>query len=518
MSREWLKGGIRPKRSRRHSLWRLRLNLIAGAIAIGILALSIQGLWNERQEAWREAEQTSRNLLMTLTRDIGSNVAAIDLVLKGVVEGFSYRGFAKLPPEIQYRILFDRAVSATFTGSILLLDEAGNLIADGGSVLAPRSLNFANDEFFRIHKESPFIGFYVSRPYKSRIRPGELSFAFSRRLSHADGKFNGVVAAEVALDDIHGLLKGLNVGPGGSISLFRNDGTLLMRQPYDESVIGRNLGDTTNVRRFLQEGSGSFEGTAALDQVRRFYTFNRVGEFPLILTVSQSVQDILSAWWRRALVLAVITGVLCSALARLIVLFWRELGRRTKAEAELEQLARSDGLTGLPNRRAFDEFYEREWRQAVRSKSPLSLLFIDVDFFKNYNDHYGHMKGDHVLCAVAATIDRALRRPRDFVARYGGEEFIIVLPETDLAAARALAETIRKAVIDLRIEHELSCFRTATVSIGVAGVGPVQGSSRATLLEAADAALYQAKAAGRNCIRTSEESLPGSLPRPAMRI
>lgn len=512
MSREWLKDITRPKRPGRHSLGQLRLNFIAGAIAIGILALSVHGLWSERQEVWREAEQTSRNLLMTLTRDIGGNVSAIDLALKGVVEGFGYRGFSRLPPEIQHRILFDRAVSASFTGSILLLDEAGNLIADGGSVLAPRNLNFANDEFFRAHKEQSFIGLYVSHPYTSKIRTGKLSLAFSRRLSHPDGKFIGVVAAEVGLDDVQSMLKGLDVGPRGSISLFLSDGTLLMRHPYSEREIGRRFGDSANFRRFLQDGSGSFEGVAAIDQVRRQYTYDRIGEFPLILTVSQSVQDILASWWRRALVLAAIAGVLCSALARLIVLFWRELGRRTKAEMELERLARSDGLTGLPNRRAFDEFYEREWRQAIRSGSPLSLLFVDVDFFKSYNDYYGHMKGDGVLCTVAITIDAALRRPRDFAARYGGEEFIIVLPETDLSAAYALAETIRTGVMNLGIEHQPSFFRTATVSIGAAGAWPVQGSSRDILLEAADSVLYRAKAAGRNCIRVSEKSLVDALP------
>lgn len=228
-----------------------------------------------------------------------------------------------------------------------------------------------------------------------------------------------------------------------------------------------------------------------------------MNHLPLVLTVSLSADDILAPWWRRALVLTLITSVLCATVIRLMFMFRRELGRRTRAESELAQLARSDGLTGLLNRRAFDTLFEQEWRQAIRSGSPLSLLFIDVDHFKAYNDYYGHAKGDDVLRAIAAAIGAAIRRPHDFAARYGGEEFIVVLPETEQSNAQAMAEAIRKAVVGLGLEHERSGFGIASISIGVAMAQPMQGSDATSLLKAADSALYKAKATGRNCVRMS---------------
>jgi len=188
----------------------------------------------------------------------------------------------------------------------------------------------------------------------------------------------------------------------------------------------------------------------------------------------------------------------------LTILFQRELKRRTRAETKLRRIARTDDLTGLPNRRAFRETFEREWRHAIRSGSALSLLYIEADYFKNFNDHYGHGRGDEVLRAVANTLESNIRRPRDVAARYGGEEFAIVLPETDLAGARLIAENVRKSIVVLGIAHEGSPYQVVTVSIGIASVNPSRGSERATLLEAADRALYGAKAAGRNCVHHHE--------------
>ncbi len=502
MSPDWLNTSGSIQRSGvRRIVSGLYLNLIAGLILISILAISIQAMWTDRQSAWQEAEQSSRNILTGLTRDIGNNLALLDLALKGVIEGLRYQKFKELPPEVQHRMLFDRAVSATFPATILLLDEAGDLIADGGSVVAPRPMNFSHRDFFTTHKEHSFIGLYMSRPYRSRLGNLGMSITISRRLSHPDGKFIGVVAAVVSLSEIGDMFQSLHLGRGGSISFLRDDGIMLMRQPYDEGNIGRDLSKTPNVQRFIKEGSGTFEGSAAIDGVRRLFTFGRVDNFPLILTVARSVDDILSAWNRKAIVLALVTGALCAAVLGLTTLFQRELRRRTKAEAELARLARTDALTGLPNRRAFDEVFHREWKQAIRSGSSISLLFVDADFFKNYNDQYGHAKGDDLLCAIAITIDAIIRRPRDFAARYGGEEFTVLLPETDHAGAHMIAENIRRAIMKMGVEHERSHYGVATVSIGVASAQPSLGSLESTLIKVADAGLYNAKASGRNCVR-----------------
>ncbi len=165
----------------------------------------------------------------------------------------------------------------------------------------------------------------------------------------------------------------------------------------------------------------------------------------------------------------------------------------------LEQLAMIDSLTEIPNRRRFAEVYEREWRRCMRSASPLSLVVVDVDYFKIYNDTYGHAAGDVVLKQVAKAIGAALRRPADFVARYGGEEFVVLLPDVDAANARNIAESIRQEVADQKIPYpESATGPWLTVSLGGATRIPKQYDVDAALFDLADHYLYQAKGNGRN--------------------
>ncbi len=173
--------------------------------------------------------------------------------------------------------------------------------------------------------------------------------------------------------------------------------------------------------------------------------------------------------------------------------------RLADSNRELQRLSRRDGLTGIANRRHFDEYLELEWRRAERDGRPLSLLITDVDHFKPFNDVYGHQAGDECLRRIAHTIDAQLSRSIDVTARYGGEEFAIILPETPLAGALNIAERMRGAVMGLRIRHEASpVSEFVTVSIGAASVIPRRGETPERLIGAADQALYDAKQGGRN--------------------
>ncbi len=172
-----------------------------------------------------------------------------------------------------------------------------------------------------------------------------------------------------------------------------------------------------------------------------------------------------------------------------------------EANRELTRLSAVDGLTGIANRRCFDETLQREWRRAARKGSPISLLIADVDHFKEFNDGYGHQVGDECLKTVALVIAGRLRRPTDLAARYGGEEFVVVLPETDLEGALGVAETMRQAVEAEAIAHGFSSVgKHVTISIGVASLVPGRDdeSGFVALLKLADQALYRAKRAGRN--------------------
>jgi len=183
----------------------------------------------------------------------------------------------------------------------------------------------------------------------------------------------------------------------------------------------------------------------------------------------------------------------------------RRVAERTaeleSANAQLDQLARIDSLTELPNRRHFDEKLSDAWADHARGKRPLSLVLVDVDHFKQYNDHYGHVQGDQVLKQVAAALREAVKRPTDFVARYGGEELVALLPNTERAGALQIAERMRGQVEALGIPHAAGEHGVLTVSVGLGSAVPETGEAAYQLLRQADKALYRAKSGGRNQVQ-----------------
>lgn len=190
--------------------------------------------------------------------------------------------------------------------------------------------------------------------------------------------------------------------------------------------------------------------------------------------------------------------------------FMFDISKRKKTEEqlitlqkELEELSFKDGLTGIANRRLFDSIMEIEWGNARRNQQPLSVIMLDIDFFKPYNDHYGHLKGDDTLKQVADTLASAATRSRDFVGRYGGEEFVLVLPETDEKAALKIAERCRSRLVQLQIPHQSSPIGHLTASLGVGTTIPGANSSMSEFLNIVDKQLYSAKHHGRNRVESA---------------
>lgn len=174
----------------------------------------------------------------------------------------------------------------------------------------------------------------------------------------------------------------------------------------------------------------------------------------------------------------------------------------------LEQLSMLDGLTGIPNRRRFDECFDMEWKRAERVGIFLSLIMIDIDFFKPYNDYYGHQQGDECLKQIAHALAGSIKRASDCVARYGGEEFVCILPDTDIHGAMQVGEAMRERIESLHIPHERSTVANhVTISAGASSLIPTREKSRFGLLEAADKNLYLAKAEGRNRIKSLDLSI-----------
>ena len=191
-----------------------------------------------------------------------------------------------------------------------------------------------------------------------------------------------------------------------------------------------------------------------------------------------------------------------------LVGFMFDISERKKTEErlitlqkELEDLSFKDGLTGVANRRMFDSTMEVAWADARRQQHPLSLILLDIDYFKQYNDHYGHIQGDDCLKRVGKILGSVATRPRDFIARFGGEEFVLILPETDAASARAVAERCRSLILKEQIPHEKSQVSPfLTVSLGMGTIIPAHEDEPTGFIEGVDRLLYQAKQNGRNRI------------------
>jgi diguanylate cyclase (GGDEF)-like protein len=492
--------------------------VISLALAGAILAIAIWVLAQMREDALRRAQDSAMNVSLLVQRDVSRNLELYDLSLRAVIAGLKQPGVMALPPAIRQMVLFDGSASATDLGSIFVLDEAGNAVLDSQSV-PTRHLNAADRDYFVVQRDSPDLGLYVSRPFKSRISNSGLIIALSRRISHPDGSFAGVVVGTMRLTYFQHLFAGMNLGNSGSMALMLTDGTMLMRRPYDPKTIGINLTGTANFTRFTKQDSGDFFGTAAIDGVERWYAFRHIDGFPLLLDVAVSTRDIYAGWRHRAWIIGSLIAALDVAIIALAILFSQQLRRRLEVEEALRVLARTDGLTGLNNRRTFEERAEQEWCLMQRSGRPLSMLLIDVDNFKGFNDLYGHSAGDDALTAVARCIGANVRRPADVAARYGGEEFAVLLPDTNEIGAALLAEQIRAAVQALELRHVASAHHVLTISVGIASTASHSFATYRAFVNAADTALYEAKDAGRNRILcypvAARADSPGRVPQPS---
>ncbi|MGY2049629.1 sensor domain-containing diguanylate cyclase [Methylobacterium sp. JK268] len=466
---------------------------------VGMLVVCTLLLLDLRRDAYDKAEQTSRNLLQVIEKDIDRNFEIFDLTLQGIVENLKTPGIVELRPDLLQRLLFDRAAMARDMGVTFVLDERGDIAVDEGAV-PPRKGNYADRDYFRVHKARADLGLYVGRPLVSRLT-GEPMLPFSRRINKPDGTFGGVAYGSLKLSYFSRLFDQIGLGRDGAINLYLRDGTRVMRHPYREADVGVNIAGAATFERFVSRRSGSFVGTSVRDGIERHYVFTQVGDLPLVLNVALSTREIETAWRAKAVAIGGIVVSLCGLTIILSLLFGRELHRRATAEAELARLSHTDALTGLPNRRWFDQAFARCWGEAVGGGGPLSLLVVDADHFKRFNDRYGHAVGDEVLKGLADCLSGSVHRPHDAVCRLGGEEFVILLPDTDQQGAVRVANTLHEAVARLTIPAAGIGAGSVTVSVGLA-VGPGSGMAEPEdLYRRADAALYEAKAGGRNQTR-----------------
>ena len=471
------------------------LFLLIGAAVAAIIVVFTVVLAGARDDARRTAALAEMNLATALARDMDRSVELLNLSIEAARDSWSDPRVRALDPAMRQMVVFDHSATARYIDAILIVDRNGDVVADSRSA-TPQRDNFREADFFKA-QQARDAGLVIGPPMRMPGKGG-WHIAFSHRITAEDGSFGGVSVGFFNLGDLSETYRRLPLGPGGALLLFNADGTLLMREPVVRDLVGRSFKESAVFDRMAGSDGGSFEGVSRLDTRQRLFAYRRVGSLPLIQGVATTTDAVYAGWRAKAAVLGAVMAVLCSGILALLFGLKRELQQRVAAERALDVLASTDPLTGLANRRKFFEWSEACCAQALRHGNPLSVLMIDADHFKSFNDRYGHAAGDRVLVAIGRAIAGRARPGTDLAARYGGEEFIVLLPGLDRVRAFAVAESIRAAVERLAEPHERAPAGIVTVSIGLASADAGTMPDLRALVEAADAELYRSKRDGRN--------------------
>jgi diguanylate cyclase (GGDEF)-like protein len=457
--------------------WTIALALCLCAALVGIEAWQ---MWHVRDASLRSAKIVTASLAESVAQQVDTTFKTADTVVATLAQRAEVDGANPASLQRMYGVMTSLAAALPAIHEMGLTDKDGNAIVKS-LVPHPVGLNYSERDYFRYLSTHNTRDVFIGRPVRSKV-DGSLNITVSRRLNAHDGSFAGVVVTSVSMDFFRKLFESVRSKSSGSIALFADDGMLLAASPGSF-------------------GEGEFEALAASppdaleylspkDGVHRVGSYNRLSHYPMIAVVAEDSSSILHGWYDQ---LRVHGAIVLGILAIIGFLAWRV----DQANRAMRTQALRDGLTGLANRRCFNETIERDFGRATRDRQPLSLIMMDIDLFKSFNDQHGHPAGDACLRAVSGAVQGVLRRPGDHAARYGGEEFAILLPGTDTAGAIKIAGDIEAAVRSLAIPHEASPHGIVTVSAGVACSGR-QITTSAALLEAADTALYAAKAQGRN--------------------
>ncbi len=489
-------------KSRSSARW---LKIFVAVVCFVIVGLEAWRDWGERDEEYRRVSAETQNLAKSLAQHAEDTFNLADAIVVDMVDRVEREGATPQTIARMDDFLAERIQTLQSLKSLSIYGESGFILS---SSLPGHSnkINRSQETFFLHHLRSPdrrwFFGPIIRDPLG-----GDWVMTMSRRVNKPDGSFGGVVLASIPPRYFANFFSRLDLGSQGAVVLFNStDGAILARYPYADGVVGTRH----STAPWISDGapSGTYTYQSPIDGVTRLSGYQKNHVYPVTLLTAVSEKQALARWTQE--LQSRIIGVTC-LVAIIGILGWRlvgELQRREQMEAELAVLATTDGLTGLANRRAFDRRIETEWLRASRDGTSLSLLLIDVDQFKAYNDVYGHQAGDECLRQIAKILSDNVNRPGDLVARYGGEEIVVLLPDTAEAGAAAVAENLRQKVEAARLRHDANPPNfILTISIGAVTRSPSRERSRmipADLVSLADKALYRAKQSGRNCVATAK--------------
>jgi diguanylate cyclase (GGDEF)-like protein len=504
--------------------------LIGGFCAL-LAGLNISSLIELHEGELSDTAQSTANMARALASHAERSIKVGDGILSEMVERAEHDAHDDAAVGRQHARLKDIVASTPEIQETFIYDADGTRLVTSLPSLAAGSN--ADREFFRYHMAHTDRATHIGMPIRSRST-GILTIPLSRRVNRPDGSFGGVVMASLNLSYFGHFYDSFDVGNSGTIVVAVDDGTLLYRRPFSQALVGSNVANNAVFSYYKTHGPvGTTMIVATVDGIERLYSYRHLDGYPLLVFIAQSKKEILSDWKNTAIrssliVLAAIAILVWGARRMIAQILVREALedelRRAREVTEshnvsLQALANTDSLTGLANRRRFETTLANEQERARRGAMPCSLILSDVDYFKKYNDRYGHVAGDACLRHVADALTASLKRPADLAARYGGEEFVVVLPDTDLEGACTVADQIRSRIAALRIPHADSPFGHVTISLGVYTAHPgAGGDDVAEWTRSADAMLYKAKAAGRNGFVGHEDGLPAAastLPRQA---
>ena len=381
-----------------------RLIWLALLVSLGIGALFARTIWTIRTDEWNYAAQTNANLARTLEQGLTWAIDTFDKSLEGVVREVSQPEVWALPPDLRSRVVFDNSLRVRGAGDVVVLDDKGNVLLDSRP-LSPRRVNLADREYFTVFQNGAHKGLYIGKPVPSRVT-GVNVLPLARAYYRPDGSFAGVVVGNVSLSYFNELFGSLDMGLNSGVNLFRSDGVVITRFPYGDADVGRSLAGTPNMQRFQAEGTGTFVGTATIDNVERMYSFRPVGAYPLILNVAQSTDTILAKWYRSAWVLGSFALLLMISCVGLATLFVRELTLRQRVTGLLREAERNKRtiLNNMPSMIGY-------WDDGLRNRFANSVYF---DWFGMQPEtlrgmHLSELDSPDYFAQTKPFLDRALQ-------------------------------------------------------------------------------------------------------------
>lgn len=486
-------------------------------VCLSILAIQLSTIWRAREVRLHEAGNAAANVSQAVAQHAYDTIKEVDTLLLGLVEHIDVPGPSSIDHSRMQTLLMSRAAELPQLQAIVVFDGDGRVLISSATSMPVDLENpdHAYLNYHRLHNErQPYIGMGAGN-----LANGDSIMGVSRRINLPDGRFGGVVLATVRLDYFRKFYAEFSIGEQGAILMKSAAGRIVLKRPLDADVPEIE----TRPSIFFSQALAAVkikETRASLGQdgKLRIISYRKISEYPLVVLTALSQDEFLTGWRNDAcLHIAALSALMCligflgcrmirQLTSRLIIEEqFKESSDELKVSNQLlTHLALQDGLTGLANRRSFDEALLVEFNRAQRAGNSLGLMMIDVDFFKQYNDIYGHVAGDECLKKIARVVATGMRRAGDMAARYGGEEMVLLLPGSDIAGVLSLAETIRHGIETLGIPHMGSPLCKVTASMGVAVFPLIKMETMAiTLLNAADHALYMAKASGRNNVCTS---------------